>query len=109
MHYGIDLSCSVGTPIYAADGGVVTMSGWNGAYGYCIKINHENGYETLYAHCSALYVSVGQRVFQGQHIAAVGNTGRSTGPHCHFEIKHNGVNFMRHFKAFCIFSIALRL
>ena len=92
MHYGIDLSCSVGTPIYAADGGVVTMSGWNGAYGYCIKINHENGYETLYAHCSALYVSVGQRVFQGQHIAAVGNTGRSTGPHCHFEIKHNGVN-----------------
>lgn len=92
MHYGIDLSCSIGTPIYAADGGVVTMSGWNGAYGYCIKINHENGYETLYAHCNALYVSAGERVFKGQHIAAVGNTGRSTGPHCHFEIKHNGVN-----------------
>ena len=92
MHYGIDLSTSVGTPIYAADGGVVTMSGWNGNYGYCIKINHENGYETLYAHCSALYVSVGERVFKGQHIAAIGNTGRSTGPHCHFEIKHNGVN-----------------
>lgn len=92
MHYGIDLSTSVGTPIYAADGGVVTMSGWNGAYGYCIKINHGNGYETLYAHNSANYVSVGEKVFQGQHIAAVGNTGRSTGPHCHFEIKHNGAN-----------------
>ncbi|MBQ8562431.1 MAG: peptidoglycan DD-metalloendopeptidase family protein, partial [Firmicutes bacterium] len=76
MHYGIDLSTSVGTPIYAADGGVVTMSGWNGAYGYCIKINHGNGYETLYAHNSANYVSVGEKVFQGQHIAAVGNTGR---------------------------------
>jgi murein DD-endopeptidase MepM/ murein hydrolase activator NlpD len=92
MHYGIDLSCSVGTPIYAADGGVVTMSGWNGAYGICIKINHENGYETLYAHNSANMVSVGQRVFKGQRIGSVGNTGRSTGPHCHFEIKHNGVN-----------------
>lgn len=92
MHYGIDLSCSVGTPIYAADGGVVTMSGWNGAYGYCVKINHGNGYTTVYAHCSALYVSVGERVFQGQNIAAVGNTGRSTGPHCHFEILKNGVN-----------------
>ena len=92
MHYGIDLSCAVGNPIYAADGGVVTFSGWNGAYGYCIKINHENGYETLYAHNSANLVSVGQRVFKGQRIGSVGNTGRSTGPHCHFEIKHNGVN-----------------
>ena len=92
MHYGIDLSTSIGTPIYAADGGVVTMAGWNGAYGLCVKINHENGFETLYAHCNSLNVSVGARVFKGQRIAAVGNTGRSTGPHCHFEIKHNGVN-----------------
>ncbi len=92
MHYGIDLSCSVGTPIYAADGGTVTMSGWNGNYGYCIKIDHGGGFTTVYAHCSSLYVSVGEKVYQGQHIAAVGNTGRSTGPHCHFEILKNGVN-----------------
>ena len=92
MHYGIDLSCSTGTPIYASDGGTVTFSGWNGNYGYCIKIDHGGGYTTLYAHNSANYVSVGEKVYQGQHIAAVGNTGRSTGPHCHFEIKLHGVN-----------------
>ena len=92
MHYGIDLSTSTGTPIKAADGGTVTMAGWNGNYGYCVKIDHGGGYVTLYAHCSKLYVSVGDKVFQGETIAAIGNTGRSTGPHCHFEILYHGKN-----------------
>lgn len=92
MHYGIDLPSSIGTPIHAADGGTVTHAGWYYAYGYTVIIDHGGGFTTLYGHCSAIYVSVGQSVFQGQTIAAVGNTGRSTGPHCHFEIKKNGVN-----------------
>ena len=92
MHYGIDLSTSVGVPIKASDGGTVTMAGWNGNYGYCVKIDHGGGYVTVYAHCSKLYVNVGDKVFQGETIAAVGNTGRSTGPHCHFEILYHGKN-----------------
>lgn len=92
MHYGLDYAAPVGTPIKAADGGTVIQSGWNGAYGYSITINHGNGFTTLYAHCSSLNVRVGQKVYKGQLIGAVGNTGRSTGPHCHFEIKINGVN-----------------
>jgi len=92
MHYGLDYAASVGTPIKAADGGTVVQSGWNGAFGYSVTINHGNGFTTLYAHCSRLDVRVGQKVYKGQLIAAVGNTGRSTGPHCHFEIKINGVN-----------------
>ena len=92
MHYGIDLSCGIGTPIHAADGGTVTYAGIYYSYGYTVIIDHQNGYTTLYAHCSQLNVGVGQKVFQGETIALVGNTGRSTGPHCHFEIKKNGVN-----------------
>ncbi len=91
MHYGIDLACSTGTPIRAADGGTVIFSGYSGSYGNVVKINHGNGYVTIYAHCSKLIVSSGTKVYQGQHIANVGNTGRSTGPHCHFEIQKNGV------------------
>lgn len=90
MHKGIDIANSIGTPIYAADGGVVTFSGKNGSFGNLIIINHENGYETYYAHCSKLLVSKGERVYKGQHIANVGNTGRSTGPHLHFEVRKNG-------------------
>ncbi|MDD7601176.1 MAG: peptidoglycan DD-metalloendopeptidase family protein [Firmicutes bacterium] len=92
MHYGIDLSCGIGTPIHAADGGTVTYAGIYYSYGYTVIIDHQNGYTTLYAHCSQLNVSAGQKVYKGQTIALVGNTGRSTGPHCHFEIKKNGVN-----------------
>lgn len=89
-HTGIDWAVSYGTPIYAADGGTVTSSGWGGGYGYMIKISHGNGYETLYAHCSKLAVKSGQKVAKGQVIAYVGSTGNSTGPHLHFEIRKNG-------------------
>ena len=78
--------------IAAADGGTVTKAGWSGAYGYRIVIDHGGGFKTLYAHCSSISVSAGQRVYQGQKIGAVGNTGRSTGAHCHFEIFKNGAN-----------------
>jgi len=91
MHYGIDLACSTGTRISASDGGTVTFAGYSGSYGYVVKINHGKNYETLYAHCSKLYVKKGDKVYKGQHIANVGNTGRSTGPHCHFEVHVNGV------------------
>lgn len=91
MHYGLDYAASTGTPIHAADGGTVTAAGWYGAYGYRITIDHGGNMSTLYAHCSAMYVSVGQQVYKGQTIAAVGSTGRSTGPHCHFEVIKNGV------------------
>lgn len=93
-HKGVDICAPAGTPILASDGGVVVASGPNAAgsgYGYSIIIDHGNGYRTLYAHCSALYVSVGQSVSKGQTIGAVGSTGRSTGNHCHFEIRYNGV------------------
>lgn len=90
MHTGIDIANKTGTPIYAADGGKVSFSGSNGAYGNLVIIDHENGYQTYYAHCSKLLVSKGDRVYKGQHIANVGNTGRSTGPHLHFEVRKNG-------------------
>ena len=92
MHYGLDYAAPTGTPIYAADGGTVTQAGWWGAYGYTIVIDHGANKKTLYAHCSRLFVSAGTKVYKGQHIAAVGSTGRSTGPHCHFEIFINGAN-----------------
>lgn len=90
LHAGIDLSSGTGTPIYAADGGTVEIAGWYYGYGYTVIINHQNGYETLYGHCSALYVSPGEKVYKGKHIAAVGNTGNSYGAHLHFEIWRHG-------------------
>lgn len=91
MHSGIDLAASQGTAIVAADGGTVTFAGYNsGGYGNMVKISHGNGVETRYAHCSEIDVSVGDKVAQGQLIAKVGNTGRSYGSHCHFEIRING-------------------
>ncbi len=92
MHYGIDYAASTGTPIHAADGGTVVSAGWSGAYGLRITIDHGGNIKTLYAHCSSIYVGVGEQVYKGQTIAAVGSTGRSTGPHCHFEVFKNGVN-----------------
>lgn len=90
FHTGLDIANSIGTPVVAADGGIVTGSGWRGNYGYCVTIDHGNGYQTLYAHNSSLSVRVGQRVSKGQRIASMGSTGRSTGSHCHFEIIRNG-------------------
>ena len=91
LHEGIDLGTPSGNNVLAADGGVVTYAGYSGAYGYLIKIDHQNGMETRYAHNSSLLVSTGDKVFQGMHIAESGNTGRSTGPHLHFEIRVGGV------------------
>ncbi|MFV0516740.1 MAG: LysM peptidoglycan-binding domain-containing M23 family metallopeptidase [Aminipila sp.] len=91
MHNGLDLACPTGTRIGAADGGTVVFSGYSGSYGYVVKISHGGGIVTVYAHCSKLFVKKGDKVYQGQHIANVGNTGRSTGPHCHFEVQKNGV------------------
>lgn len=91
-HKGMDIAAPAGTDIYAAAEGVVVASGWNtGGYGYFVMIDHLNGYETLYAHCSGLYVTEGQTVTRGQLIAAVGTTGDSTGNHCHFEVRNNGM------------------
>ena len=90
-HKGMDIANSRGTAIYAADGGTVTYAGWMGGYGYTVKIRHNDGYETLYAHNSKLLVSAGSHVYKGQQIAKMGSTGNSTGSHCHFEIRLNGV------------------
>lgn len=92
MHRGIDIAAPTGTPIKAADGGTVTFAGSNGSLGKMVKINHGNGLETIYGHCSKIHVRVGQKVYKGQHIANVGNTGRSTGPHLHLEVIKNGVH-----------------
>lgn len=90
LHAGIDLAAPIGTHIKAADGGQVTFAGYNGALGYMVAIDHGGGKVTWYGHCSKLFVKKGERVYQGQHIANVGNTGRSTGPHVHFEVHVNG-------------------
>ena len=94
-HKGVDICAAAGTPIYASAGGTVTKAGYNKAgagtgYGYSIIINHGNGYTTVYAHCLSLAVHAGQTVKQGQLIGHVGSTGRSSGNHCHFEIRRNG-------------------
>ncbi len=90
-HKGIDIAVPYRTPIYAADGGTVTYSGWMGGYGYLVQIDHGNGYVTRYGHNSSLTVSVGAHVYKGQQIARAGSTGNSTGNHCHFEVRYNGV------------------
>lgn len=89
-HTGIDIGAPTGTSIKAAAGGTVIFSGWKGTLGKLIVISHGNGVQTYYAHCSSLLVSSGQTVSAGQLIAKMGSTGRSTGPHLHFEIRLNG-------------------
>ena len=89
-HSGIDIDGSYGATIVASDGGKVTFSGWKSGYGYIVIISHGSGVQTYYAHCSKLLVSAGSEVYKGQAIARVGSTGRSTGNHCHFEIRING-------------------
>lgn len=89
-HPGIDIAGSIGTPIKASADGVVTYSGWESGYGNVIKINHGNGYESFYGHNSKLLVNEGTQVKRGDVIALMGSTGRSTGTHCHFEVRLNG-------------------
>ncbi len=91
-HQGLDIAAPGGTDIYASGDGVVVSAGWNsGGYGYFVMIDHLNGYQTVYAHMSAVYASEGQTVARGQLIGAVGSTGRSTGDHCHLEVRYMGV------------------
>lgn len=90
-HLAIDLTAWTGDPIYASDYGTVVYAGWNDSgYGNVVVIDHGNGYETLYAHLSQVYVYCGQGVYQGQVIGAAGDTGRSYGSHLHFEVRLNG-------------------
>lgn len=90
MHNGIDINAANATYILASAGGTVIAAEWMDGYGYCVMISHGEGIVTLYAHCSELRVSYGDKVTQGQGIALVGSTGLSTGPHCHFEVRLNG-------------------
>ena len=89
-HTGLDIAASIGTPIKVVADGTVIFAAYSGSYGYLVKVDHGNGVETWYAHTSKMYVTVGQEVKAGDVIAAVGNTGNSTGPHLHLEVRING-------------------
>lgn len=89
-HKAIDWATPTGTAIWASSGGTVSVAGWQSGYGYVVYINHPDGNQTRYGHLSKILVSVGQKVKQGQKIALSGNTGRSSGPHLHFEMRVNG-------------------
>lgn len=91
LHAGVDLRASIGTPVTAARSGVVVSAGWRGAYGMAVIIDHGDGFATLSAHLSGVSVSAGQRVATGDVVGATGNTGGSTGPHLHFEVRIDGV------------------
>lgn len=92
-HQGVDIAAKTGTPIHVAEDGVVTFVDWYGGYGYLVKVQHASGYETYYGHCSKFACSVGDEVKKGDVIAYVGSTGRSTGPHVHFEVRINGTTY----------------
>ncbi len=99
-HTGLDIGNKTGTPIYAAEAGTIELAGWSNGYGNNIIINHGGGKKTRYAHMSEMFVKVGQEVSDGEHIAAMGSTGWSTGPHLHFEViingaKQNPLNYIR--------------
>ena len=104
-HSGTDIAAPEGTPILAAADGTVTIANaidsWGGGYGYHIKVNHNDTFDTLYAHCSSICVTVGQEVKQGEVIGYVGTTGNSTGNHLHFEVWQNGerTDALGYFKA----------
>jgi murein DD-endopeptidase MepM/ murein hydrolase activator NlpD len=101
MHEGTDMAGAYGLPIMATADGVVITAGWNAGYGRLVKIKHEFGIETRYAHMSAIRVKVGDRVSRGDRIGDMGNSGRSTGTHLHYEIRIGGraVNPMTFIKA----------
>ncbi len=89
-HYGVDIAGSYGTPIIAVADGTVTFAGWRSGYGWFVIVSHANGYQTAYGHNSKLLVNAGQKVKRGDKIALIGNTGRTTGIHCHFEVRVGG-------------------
>lgn len=90
FHAGMDFSANVGTPVYATGNGKVVKAGWEGLYGNCINIDHGFGYVTKYAHLNKIKVKVGQKVVRGEVIGEVGSTGKSTGPHLHYEVHVKG-------------------
>jgi murein DD-endopeptidase MepM/ murein hydrolase activator NlpD len=92
LHGGIDIANSIGTPILAASDGVVIDAGPTAGYGIWVKLRHSDGTVTLYGHLSAVLVNIGERVYAGDQIAKMGNTGNSTGPHLHFEVLLNGTD-----------------
>jgi len=91
FHTGIDIAAAPGTAIVATAPGTVSVSGWSGGYGYAVHLKHKYGFETIYAHCQSVAVSVGDAIQKGQIVGYVGQTGNATGPHCHYEIRLGGV------------------
>lgn len=91
FHKGLDIANRPGTPVRAPAKGVVTFTGWDGGYGNCVVVNHGNNISTRYAHLQQIFTKVGQAVNRGDVIASVGSTGRSTGPHLHYEVRVGGV------------------
>ena len=92
-HAGVDIKAETGAPIVAAAAGIVYASGWEGSYGWVVKIEHAEGFATIYAHNLQNLVEVGERVEAGSVIALVGRTGRASGPHLHFEIRRDGMAY----------------
>jgi murein DD-endopeptidase MepM/ murein hydrolase activator NlpD len=90
FHEGMDFVAPTGTEIFATGDGTISRAGWEQGYGNCVKINHGFGYETLYAHMSKIKVRIGQRIKRGDVIGLVGNTGKSTAPHLHYEVHYKG-------------------
>lgn len=91
-HPGIDIAVDFGVPVYAAGAGTIEQAGWDGAYGRSVRIDHGNGYRSVYGHMSSLAVAAGQQVIKGEIIGFVGSTGYSTGPHLHYEVLADGQN-----------------
>lgn len=89
-HHGIDIAGDIGDPIFAAESGFANLVSYNNVYGNYMKLNHGKGVETLYGHCDVMFIKEGEYVKKGQIIGEIGNTGRSTGPHLHFEVRVNG-------------------
>lgn len=90
FHAGMDFSANIGTPVYVTGNGTVRQAGWDGLYGNCIIVDHGFGYVTRYAHLNKIKVRVGQKVVRGEVIGEVGSTGKSTGPHLHYEVHVKG-------------------
>ena len=90
MHSGVDLAAPDGSPVYATAAGVVSFANWSGGYGLLVAVDHGGALQTRFGHLSRLLVSPGQKVVQGQVLGLVGSTGRSTGPHLHYEVRRGG-------------------